>query len=40
MSFLFTFRFHQLVDAWHKFANSASKVIMLRNNRNSCHRKS
>jgi len=27
MRFLFTF--HQLVDAWRKFANSASKVIML-----------
>jgi len=30
MRFLFTF--HQLVDAWRKFANSASKVTMLRNN--------
>jgi len=34
MRFLGSFTFHQLVDAWHKFANSASKVIMLRNNRN------
>jgi len=33
--FLFLFTFHQLVDAWRKFANSASKVIMLRYNRNS-----
>ena len=29
--FLFTF---ELVDAWRKFVNNASKVIMLRNNRN------
>jgi len=35
MRFLFLFAFHQLVDAWRKFANSASEVIMLRNNRNS-----
>jgi len=34
MRFLFFFAFHQLVDAWRKFANSASKFIMLRNNRN------
>jgi len=33
MKFLFTFR--QLVDAWRKFVNRASKVKMLRNNRNS-----
>jgi len=26
----FLFAFHQLVDAWCKFVNSASKVIMLR----------
>ena len=31
----FMFTFHQLVDAWRKFANSASKVIMLRHNRNN-----
>ena len=36
---LFLFTFHQLVDVWRKFANSASKVIMLRNNRNSSYRK-
>jgi len=30
MKFLFLFTFRQLVDAWRKFANSASKVIMLR----------
>jgi len=35
MRFLFLFTFHQLVDAWRNFANSASKVIMLRNNTNS-----
>jgi len=35
MRFLFLFTFHQLVDAWHKFANSASKVIFLQYNRNS-----
>jgi len=34
MRFLFLFTFHQLVDVWCKFATSASKVIMLRNNRN------
>jgi len=34
MRFLFFFTF-QLVDAWRKFANSMSKVIMLQNNRNS-----
>jgi len=28
------FAFHQLVNAWRKFANSTLKVIMLRNNRN------
>jgi len=28
MRFLFTF--HQFVDAWRKFANSASKLILLR----------
>jgi len=28
MRFLFLFTFHQLVDAWRKFANSASKVII------------
>jgi len=33
MRFLLTF--HELVDAWRRFANSASKVIMLRHNRNS-----
>jgi len=33
--FLFLFAFHQLVDAWRKFVNSASKVMMLRYNRNS-----
>jgi len=32
MRFLFTFR--QSVDAWRKFANCASIVIMLRKNRN------
>jgi len=26
MRYLFLFAFHQLVDAWHKFANSASKA--------------
>jgi len=30
MRFLFLFTFQQLVDAWRKFANSASKVTMLR----------
>jgi len=35
MRFLFLFTFRQLVDAWRKFANSASKVIMLWCNRNS-----
>jgi len=39
MSFKFLFTFHQLVDAWRKFAKSASKVIMLRSNRNSDYRK-
>jgi len=29
------FAFHQLVDAWRKFANSASAVIMLRYNRSN-----
>ena len=32
--FLFVY-LPQLVDAWSKFAHSASKVIMLRHNRNS-----
>ena len=31
MKFLFTFR--QLADVWRKFANNASKGMMLRNNR-------
>jgi len=31
----FLFSFHQLVDAWRKFANSPSKAIKLRNNKNS-----
>jgi len=35
MRFLFLFTLHQLVDAWRKFANSTSKVIMLRYNRYS-----
>jgi len=35
MRFLFLFIFQLLLDAGHKFANSASQVIMLRNNRNS-----
>jgi len=39
MRFLFLFTFHQLVDAWRKFANSASKVIMWRYNKNSSYRK-
>jgi len=30
MRFLFVFTFHQLVDAWRKFVNGASKVIMLK----------
>jgi len=29
MTFLFLFMFNQLVDAWRKFAYSASKAIML-----------
>jgi len=29
MRFLFLFAFHQMVDAWRKFVNSASKVTML-----------
>jgi len=29
MRFLLLFTFHQLVNAWLKFANSASKVIVL-----------
>jgi len=29
MRFLFVFTVYQLVDAWHKFANSTLKVIML-----------
>ena len=32
---LFFFTFHQLVDAWRKFANSVSIFTMLRNNRNN-----
>jgi len=39
MRFFFLFAFHQLVDAWRKFANSASKVIMLQSSRNSGCRK-
>jgi len=39
MSFLFLFTFHQLVIAWRKFADSASKVVMLRNHGNSGYRK-
>jgi len=35
MRFLILFIFNKLVDMWRKFANSASKLIMLRNNRNS-----
>jgi len=35
MIFLFLLTFHQSVDAWRKFANSASQVIMLRHSRNS-----
>jgi len=35
MRFLFFFSFQQLVDAWRKFANSASQVRMLRHNRNT-----
>jgi len=31
----FLFAFHQLVDAWRKFANSVLKVIMLWYSRNS-----
>jgi len=31
----FLFTFHQLVDAWHKFPNRVSKVIMLRYDKNS-----
>jgi len=34
MRFLFLVIFHKLVDKWRKFANSASNVIMLRNNGN------
>ena len=33
MRYFFLFIFHQLVDASRKFANSASKIIMLRYNR-------
>jgi len=33
MRFLFLFTFHQFFDAWRKFVSSASKVIMLRYNR-------
>jgi len=39
MRFVFLFTFHQLADAWRKFANSASKVMKLRNSRNSGCRK-
>ena len=39
MRFLCLFTLHQSVDAWRKDVNSASKVIMLRNNRNSSYRK-
>jgi len=35
MRFLLLFTFHQLVDMWDKFANSSSKIIMLRYNKNS-----
>jgi len=35
MRFFVLFTFNQLVDAWRKLSNRASKVIMLRNNRNS-----
>jgi len=34
MRVLFLFTFHQSADAWGKFANSASKIMMLRYNRN------
>jgi len=33
MRVLFLFTFHQVVDVWCKFANRASKVIMMRYNR-------
>jgi len=39
MSFLFLFKFYQLVDAWRKFANDASKAIMLWNSRNNGYSK-
>jgi len=39
MRFLFSFAFRQLVDAWRKFANSASKVVLLRYNRKEGYRK-
>jgi len=40
MRFVFLFIFHQLVDAgWRKFANSASKVIMMRCSRKEGYRK-
>jgi len=39
MRISFFFTFHQVVDVWRNFANSASKVIMLRNNRNSGYSK-
>jgi len=38
MTFLLLFIFHKLVDMWRKFANSASEVIMSRNNGNSSYR--
>jgi len=39
MRLLVLFTFHQLVDAWRKFANSSSKVVMLRYNRKEGYRK-
>jgi len=39
MRFVFLFILHQLLDAWRKFANSVSKVIMLRYNRKEGYRK-
>jgi len=35
MFFVFVY-LPQLVDAWLKFANSASKVVKLRHNMNKC----
>ena len=37
---MFLFTVHHLVDSRRKFANNASKFIMLRNNRNSGYSKS